>query len=804
MKSALSPVSAPARLIAALLAAWLAVAPFAALAAPTTQSAKKKKAEAASATASSKKSSGKSARAKKAGRTAAPAKSSAQRKTKKRLATRPATRRKRKPSAQAIRIKRAFVASAELRPMAQQLAILRSPAAYAGVTTFAQKHTGDAAAAAWMALGHAYMIDRRFPEAAAAFAKVDRQSDVLDDYADFLAARASHDGGDDAAAEKLLHGYTVKYPASIFAAETPELEASVLLAMKDPAAANRVLDAAPGAATARSGYQLARAQVALAMNQPEEANRLFKLVLLNHPLSGEAETARARLASSGADATLSADELRSLGDAYYRAGRYSLAASQYRALIRRDGLSSSARDSFEVAAAACDLKLKQLTTAEAEALPDTDDDNGGRRAYLLMELARNRDDRATQQALVDQMRSRFPHSQWLAEALFSSGNMYMLARDYPRAVNYYSDLAERFPQHKNASAAHWRAGWLDYRQGLFDEAGKVFDAQIRLFPSATETAAALYWRARLDEDQNRKAQAAARYRAIVRAYDHFFYAQQARLRLKALGGLAPAADPSLDSFKAPDVPPLDDSFPEDSEHLAKARLLANAGLNEYIPREIAADPDSGSWSALAEAQIYASYGETFRAMRAIKRALPYAASAPISSIPLVYWRILFPEPYWQTIKTESAKNNLDPYLVASLIRQESEFNPTVVSYANAWGLMQLLPAVGKAMAREEGMAHFDTNQLLDADTNIKLGTRYLRHMIEKFDGVPEYALAAYNAGDGRVADWKSDGPYRGMDEFVESIPFSQTREYVQGILRNMETYRAIDSEAEQNATVHAR
>ena len=134
-------------------------------------------------------------------------------------------------------------------------------------------------------------------------------------------------------------------------------------------------------------------------------------------------------------------------------------------------------------------------------------------------------------------------------------------------------------------------------------------------------------------------------------------------------------------------------------------------------------------------------------------------------------------------------------MVASLIRQESEFDPSVVSYANAWGLMQLLPSVGKAMAREEGISHFQTFQLLDPETNIRLGTRYLRQMLDRFGGVQEYALAAYNAGDSRVADWEAAGPYQGMDEFVESIPFTQTREYVEAILRNEETYRAIDEAA---------
>ncbi len=225
--------------------------------------------------------------------------------------------------------------------------------------------------------------------------------------------------------------------------------------------------------------------------------------------------------------------------------------------------------------------------------------------------------------------------------------------------------------------------------------------------------------------------------------------------------------------------------------------MANAGLNEYVGQEIAADPDSAGWSALAEAQIYASFGETYRALKALKRALPYAASAPIKSIPLAYWRILFPEAWWDTIKTESARNGLDPYLVASLIRQESEFNPSVISYANAYGLMQVEPSTGKTLARQEGISGFDTHQLLNPQMNIRLGTRYLKQLLDRFGGVEEYALAAYNAGESRVVDWQAAGPYHGMDEFVESIPFTQTREYVQAIERNKEIYRSLDATSAQ-------
>jgi soluble lytic murein transglycosylase len=611
--------------------------------------------------------------------------------------------------------------------MAQQLALLRTPEAYLGVAAYAHRNSGEAAAAAYLALGHAYLLDKRYAEAVASLTQARRQGQELADYADSLGAQASHDAGDDAAAEALLHGFMERYPDSIFDDQAPELEANVLLAMSNPAGAREVLaKAADTDAADRAGYQLAEGQVEFALGQQKTAEGIFKKLLLGHPLSPEAQIARARLTQTGAESTLTVSELRSLGDAYYNAGRYGEAVEQYRVLALEPGLSETDRNGFAVAEAACNLKLKRLSPAEAQALPDTDDENGARRLDLLMELARDRDDGAEQKRIVSEMETRFPSSPWLAEALFSAGNMYMLKRDFPTAVEYYSYLAKQFPESKNAPAAHWRAGWLSYRQRQYAEAARLFDEQIKLYPAASETVSALYWRGRLFETQDHyPALAAANYRAIIRAYQHYFYAQMARERLAALGRMEPAPEPQLDQFQPLPEPKLVDNFPVDSPHLAKARLLANAGLNEYIAAEIKADPDSDSWSALAEAQIYANYGETYRALRALKRALPYATTASIDSIPLAYWHILYPEPYWDTIRAESAKNNLDPYMVASLIRQESEFDPSVISYANAYGLMQLLPSVGKAMAREEGLSHFQTFQLARCWT-ISAGWRNMR------------------------------------------------------------------------------
>jgi soluble lytic murein transglycosylase len=174
----------------------------------------------------------------------------------------------------------------------------------------------------------------------------------------------------------------------------------------------------------------------------------------------------------------------------------------------------------------------------------------------------------------------------------------------------------------------------------------------------------------------------------------------------------------------------------------------------------------------------------------LKRVVPSYTAQEIGTLPTAYWKVLFPRPYWPDVQRYAADNNLDPYLVAALIRQESEFNPGAVSYANAYGLMQLLPSTGRTMAKSVGLRHYNTAQLLAPTTNIELGTRYFRDMTNKL-GQVEYALAAYNAGSDRVEDWRDNGHFRDIAEFVESIPFVQTRDYVQSIVRNTAIYRRL-------------
>lgn len=693
------------------------------------------------------------------------------------------------------------MASSQLRPMAQQLASMRTPAAYAGVSAYARSHTGEASAAAYIAVGHAYLLDRKFPEAVTAFRQANAQGNALDDYADYLAAQADLQSNNLPQAENILSTFVQKHPDSIFVPSIPVLQANLFLQEGDPQAALRILDAHKGEAIANhADYQLALAKTYQMAGRIPEATPLFRHVFLGFPLSNEAAVAKTQLAALGATSSLTVEERSRHADALYKAGRFSDAGEEYRALANDPAVTDGLKNTLLVAAAHCDWKLKRLNKEALERIPDSNDETGARRMYLLMELARDKDDGETQRSIVEQMETRFPSSPWLAEALYSSGNMYLLRKDFPNAITYYGELAKRFPTSTLAPSAHWRAAWLNYRIGQYSEAARLMDEQIAVYHGGKEIPSALYWRGRIYQNQERRPDMAAEYyRTVARLYRHYYYASIAQQRLTELGNVTPATVASLDTMKPEPLPTLTDDIPEDDPHVVRARLLANAGLNEYIAPEIQAAEGSDEWGALCEAKIYASYGENWRAMRSMKRAIPFYTSAPIDAIPMEYWRILFPQAYWSTIKSESEKNGLDPYMVAALIRQETEFNPTAISNKSAYGLMQLLPSVGRSMAKEEGIRRFETNDLLNPDINIRLGTRYLRQTLDKFNSQPEYTFAAYNAGDNRVTDWQGIGHYSGMDEFVESIPFTETREYVQAIIRNEEIYRELDHASNSQA-----
>jgi len=550
-------------------------------------------------------------------------------------------------------------------------------------------------------------------------------------------------------------------------------------------------------AASQVDYRLALGKAYQAAGNTGKAAELYRGIYLGDPMSPEAAVARTQMTAM--NTPLSAAERKEHADALFNAKQYVEAAAEYRALQKDAGglsqasLSQADKDALEIYVAVCDLRLKKLSRADVDRLPITGDDSSALRFYLRSELARNEGKLDEQDALVKHLETDYPKSRWLEEALYSGGNMYLLKRNEPKAIEDYTELVKLFPRSTYAPSAHWHATWLSYRQRRYPDAARLMDEQIVNYPAGTEIPGALYWRGRLYEDEEHDfSQALNYYKAVNTAYPNSYYALLARQRTTVIGSRAPAPPaPALASVRAVDDPHLTDVLPENDPHLIKARLLANAALNEYIRPEIQLSATSGQWGALAEAQIYQSFGEDTRALQAMKRSkLPFF-SLPVAEVPMAYWQLVFPRPYWEQLRADAQSNDLDPYLVAALIRQESEFNPGAVSRANAYGLMQLLPSTGKSLARQQGEKHFTTNELLDPTTNLRLGTADLRKSLDRYSGQTEYALAAYNAGDVPVRQWIAINNYKDIPEWVESIPYTETREYVQSILRNREMYKAV-------------
>jgi soluble lytic murein transglycosylase len=549
----------------------------------------------------------------------------------------------------------------------------------------------------------------------------------------------------------------------------------------------------------RADLELALGKAYAGAGEPVKAAEILRNLYVTMPLSAEASQADVelkQLASTTQLPPVGLNGRRTRADLLAKGRRFSEAAAEYRDLL--NVVSPSDRPEIQIALA---VALRRSgDDREAKKVLDGMESSAGteigiQRIFNLAEIARSDNDEPGFLQYLGQLRQAAPTSFWLQQALLSEGNYYLLKPDYDKAIDAYRELQQRFPKGGRASYAHWKVAWLSLRQGRTAEAKTGFEQQIGLYPTSAEVPAALYWRARLAEEDKDSAMARAYYQKISERFRNFYYGELARRRLREI-----RADDDPQPYTLLDrVPAINAGTnittsdpPTDNLRYQKAQVLENGALVDLAVRELqaAATEDKGNWVTAATAKIYEDAGRYDGAIQVFKRAVPNYFAVDLPTLPRPYWEALFPKPYWPDLKKFSSQNALDPYLVASLIRQESEFNPGAVSRANALGLMQLLPKVGSSVARQEKLHHFSSEQLFTPEINLQLGTRYFRQMVDKF-GTFEYALAAYNAGSNRVDDWLGQGKYRDPQEFVESIPFTETREYVQAILRNANVYRQL-------------
>jgi len=226
----------------------------------------------------------------------------------------------------------------------------------------------------------------------------------------------------------------------------------------------------------------------------------------------------------------------------------------------------------------------------------------------------------------------------------------------------------------------------------------------------------------------------------------------------------------------------------------RAALLAMAGLDNYAEFELrmgAREEKAPIGLAMDLAEHMTKLGQADKGLRYIKGLLPGYLWFPWDGAGERFWRLAFPMPYQEDVEKYAREHDVDPYVVAGLIRQESEFNARVVSHANAYGLTQILPSTGRDLSRRVGMRAFTTAMLFDPAVNLRLGTYYLKILLKSFGGRWEDVLAAYNGGGSRVTKWRRFGEFNEQAEFIETIPFDETRDYVQSVLRNAAVYRRL-------------
>jgi len=701
-------------------------------------------------------------------------------------------------SPQVRRLNRAFVASASLRPMARQLLESRSAAAYAGVQNYAFRHPQtDAGSLAWLAIGYARVLDHDYAKAIVALKRAQPHAGDLRDYVDHYLATSYAATGQSDLAVATLRNFETDYPDSLFLRDTMLTYGSALLAAGRPQDAVQVLE--KYRAPARADVELALARGYLKVGRAPEAAVTLRHIYYSYPASPEAAEARALLDQV---ATETAVPPPSFAERKARAGLLAQehhnedAAREYRELL--DDPATPERASIQVALGVAlhrggnDREAYSLL----ESIPEVPGEDNALRWRTLAEIARSANDDNAFLGALSQLRQSGSTSDNFEQVLLLGGNMYLLRKEYDHAIDCYRELQQRFPNGKHAAYAHWKTAWLDFRQGRKDVASREFQEHIELYPTSPEAPAAMYWRARLAEEEGDFGLAKAWYLKLTRRFRQYYYAELARVRLLGLPPDEAKPDPVLDHIPLPELDTslntLADDPPADNVRYHKSLLLHNGGLTDLAVKELhAAAPEGAGWATLLTARYYQEDGAYHRALETLKHAVPGYYSLQIEELPRPCWEVLFPRPYWADLAKYARQNGLDPYLVASLIRQESEFNPSAVSRTDALGLMQLMPNTGRQVARELRIRRFSNNQLVVPAFNMRLGTRYFHDLVAQFSGRLEYALASYNAGSDRVQSWLAEGNFRGPDEFVESIPFTETREYVQAILRNAAVYKRL-------------
>ena len=331
----------------------------------------------------------------------------------------------------------------------------------------------------------------------------------------------------------------------------------------------------------------------------------------------------------------------------------------------------------------------------------------------------------------------------------------------------------------------WNLGWTYTLWGKYDDALQIFDRYIRSYPDGDWKTNSLFWSAKIHDKLGRTAERDARAQQIVDEFPFSYYAY----RTKELWG--PRSQQRASN-----------TFPDMTAELAKiqeprfdvVRALQDVGLNRAAAREmkvLATKYASNPGVQLMLADVYVRGGEPFKANTVLQRQFRPFVRHGGANIPRRFWEILFPLAYWDAFRAEAQRRGIDPYLLVSITRQESGFEPSTVSNAGAVGLMQIMPEEASRIAAAGELGGITREDLFVPEKNIAVGAAEYSQKLRAMNGNHMLAIASYNAGEQAVGTWLEKTPVDDMDLFVESIPYAETRLYVKTVTRNRHEYRRI-------------
>ena len=402
-------------------------------------------------------------------------------------------------------------------------------------------------------------------------------------------------------------------------------------------------------------------------------------------------------------------------------------------------------------------------------------------------IRKNREDKAI--AAYASFAKRYPQHDLADDALWQAAKAAERNSQFARAKTLYGRLAEHYPQTDYGDEARWGVGFALYCQEQYSQALAVFERTSQQARQPHIIDQSLYWAGKSAGQLGQEEVATAFYRRAAAGFPRSYYSARSvqlghREQVQLKGRPA-------DNRRQDDVSAL-----AHRAHLERAGLLNQLGLRDWSAAEMeqAVRDYKGHKAELKVIRdYYEALGFRDRALRLSLRLFDGQDPEELSRI--------YPTYYWEEVVASAAEAQIDPFLVLSVIRQESTFNESAVSRAGARGLMQIMPHTGLTLARTLEMKPFELRTLFDPAVSIRLGSYFLGDQMRQFATGPsadlgfELGLAAYNAGPHNARRWLKSLPSEDPDAFVERIPYKETRLYVKLVLKNYAIYKALSDDA---------